>query len=1125
MGEASEEPSLYSYDNPLIFREGVINQAAFFPENNRLQFLAEDNINDLAGTIHYWINTSWLEPSNHCLFSYGSGIHFMKIELTKDNVYRFTISHNRNKLEINMDISTWEPYSWHHIAHTWNRDASSPFEAMNVYFDGELVGSIESSEYKNIIQNIGGEFQIGADGTQNPLLAKLDLFSILDYSLNDEEVKALFEQHIPLKNRYTLLLDFENNLLGNSLEEPNEEMAISFAEGKFGQALHLNPQDLLKYPYEGNINLKKGSICCWVFPNWDNNNKHTLLQLDDGSDFFIGAENSGDFLIRIGSQDNKNKYFEASFDTDMLPQQTWTHLTFTWDYRAETSQEALEIFINGQLTAQNHSEAPAWNIPSLSGEEIQIAGSDFLNTFTGNIDRFFILDFIPDQQTINDIMDGYYPVIDDMVLFSNTEIKLLPASKLLSDNGRSGVIFIENKENITIDGSNFVAKGYNKQGIFLEMLDCNNIMITNFESIQDYFYGIKLTNCINTEIKNCNLSGNKKNTDETIHICDGSDIAPGGGIMLDNCQHINISDNILTEQNDGVSAYKCDNLTITDNNCSQNTACGIRLFHSDNNHIKRNNCSYINSNSNPDRSSGILLYFCQKDSVSYNNFSHGENGIIINSNKNLQNSISDFERGNNFFVFNDCSHSTYNAIESTFSTGNIFENNSCSFSNYGFWLRYSKSLSINNNTINHNRQSGIAINRGSNNSMIANILRENSTGIEIWQDDSPVSGYADYLSQDYRIGKNYLIGNQIALLLAGTKNAYITQNLFITNWNGVVLEEFASSDTLTINRFSNTVKYHIINRSDSSLIATDNSYGHNETDLIACKILDNNDGAEYSEVIWEPFVHSSDPDIQTIPPDDLTEKEFEWISFTENGQATTFAWDSSDFLTGKQSLHVISESSTNVVAHYTPSALVSARWDLSQISAIVFQFKFKNISDHNLQQAEVFLGDECNGQFKFSDFGANTLNKCDEWTNIRIPIEGNAIWERSSSGTIDLSRVSYFELLLDSWGDGMEFWLDGVSFEYKTGISIHDNNDVEIGKLYPNPANSVINIEIRLPDSQLIEIRLRSVMGNNTKVLYSGNIACGQTALRFALPKLSSGLYILETICKAQINYQQLIIY
>jgi len=1103
LGQAGEEPSLYSYNNPLVFSDGIVNQSAYFPEGNRLQFMAIENINDLKGTIHYWINTSWFEPANHCVFSYGYSDHYMKIELTEGNTFRFTISHNRQNLEIDMDASEWEPDSWHHLAHTWNSNANSPFEAIKTYFDGEIAGYNESEENGSLIQSIGGEFQIGADGLQNPLMAKLDLFTILDYELNNEEIRTLFGQHIPSQERFTLLLDFEDNLLGNSLEEPSEAMAVSFAEGKFGEALQLNPQNQLKYPFEGNIHPKKGSISCWVFPNWNNNNDHTLFQIDDGSDFRIGSDDSGEFLFIIGNPENQSNYFEAAIDTDQFPQQTWTHLTFTWNYRAETSPKAIQIYVNGQLAAQNRTEAMPWSIPSLTGQEIQIAGSEFQNTFSGKIDRFFILDFIPNQ---------------------HTSITLLPGENLLPDEGNNGVIILQNKKNITVDGSNFQAKGDNGKGIFMEIIDCEDLTLTNFESINGYFYGIKLTNCRNIEIRNCNISANRKDLEGWINIWGGPDMALGGGIFMENCQHIILTDNILTNQNDGIAAYSCDNLTIEDNDCSQNTAYGIRLFHSDYNQIHRNNCSYVNRNTDPSDCASILLYFCRQNSVTYNNFSYGGDGIFINDNKNMPNSIQDFEGGFNYFAYNDCSHSPHNAIESVFSVGNIFEHNTCSFSHYGFWLGYSRNLTINNNIINHNRQSGIAIDRGSDNSLTYNILRVNKTGMEIWQDDSPISGYSDYRSQNYQIGKNYFIGNQTALLAAGTYNVYATQNLFITNWNGVILEEFSSADTLTNNRFSNTVKYHIINRSDSSLLATENSFGHNETALIDCKILDNMDGVEYSEVIWEPFIHSSDPEIQTSPPNDLAEEEFEWISFTEDGQPTIINWDSTDFQIGKQALHVVSESSTNVVVHYTPSDLVLARWDLSQVSAIVFKFKINHTSGQNLQQAEVFLGDECNGYFKFADLGARTLNDSEVWTEFRIPVEGNTSWRRSSYGGVDLSRISYFELLLDSWGTGMEFWLDGVFFEYKTGINNHALNYFEVGKLYPNPANTEVNIEINLSDSQPVVIRLKSIMGNEVEILHSGNTLPGQNMFKLNLPDLSPGVYILETSCKSGIDYQQVII-
>jgi parallel beta-helix repeat protein len=87
----------------------------------------------------------------------------------------------------------------------------------------------------------------------------------------------------------------------------------------------------------------------------------------------------------------------------------------------------------------------------------------------------------------------------------------------------------------------------------------------------------------------------------------------------------------------------------------------------------------------------------------------------------------------NYVARNDASFSPNNAFEVGFSEDNAFEGNIASYSNYGFWLGYSNGNVLRGNLINSNRFDGVAMEGGSRNTLEANKLDGNRSGIRLWE--------------------------------------------------------------------------------------------------------------------------------------------------------------------------------------------------------------------------------------------------------------------------------------------------------------------------------------------------------------------------------------------------------
>jgi parallel beta-helix repeat protein len=110
----------------------------------------------------------------------------------------------------------------------------------------------------------------------------------------------------------------------------------------------------------------------------------------------------------------------------------------------------------------------------------------------------------------------------------------------------------------------------------------------------------------------------------------------------------------------------------------------------------------------------------------------------------------------NYAAKNDASFSPNNAFEIGFSTGNAFEDNIASYSNYGFWLGYSDGTVLRRNLIQSNRFDGVAVEGGNRNTFEENKIDGNRSGIRLWEKSDPGEG-----QERAPNGANKISGNEV----------------------------------------------------------------------------------------------------------------------------------------------------------------------------------------------------------------------------------------------------------------------------------------------------------------------------------------------------------------------------
>ncbi|MBK9123982.1 MAG: right-handed parallel beta-helix repeat-containing protein [Chloroflexi bacterium] len=215
--------------------------------------------------------------------------------------------------------------------------------------------------------------------------------------------------------------------------------------------------------------------------------------------------------------------------------------------------------------------------------------------------------------------------------------------------------------------------------------------------------------------------------------------AYGGAILLNNVQGGAVRGCDLQHQMNGLMMYRCSGLMVEDNNASFNSGWGVYLHDSSDNVVQDNQIDFCNRvyrrpedgsvRVEADAAAIVLVINSSRNKVLRNSCLCGGDGIFV---AGYYHPGGVTPCNDNLFEDNDCRLSPNNAIESTFSKGNVFRRNNCSRSNYGFWMGYSWDNVLEDNIIEFNRFVGIAAEHAYDFTIRNNSIRLNGEGIRLW---------------------------------------------------------------------------------------------------------------------------------------------------------------------------------------------------------------------------------------------------------------------------------------------------------------------------------------------------------------------------------------------------------
>ena len=272
----------------------------------------------------------------------------------------------------------------------------------------------------------------------------------------------------------------------------------------------------------------------------------------------------------------------------------------------------------------------------------------------------------------------------------------------------------------------------------------------------------------------------------------------GASVYLADVTRGEVRGNTVTQGMNGLMLVRTNGLQIWNNNFSFNSGLGIGLYRSSGNSIMHNRVDYdVRGYSEGfyrrGQDAADLLMYEQSDKniVAYNSMTHGGDGVFLWAG---QSTMDTGEGGanDNLFYGNDFSFAPANGIEATFSR-NVFAGNYVVGCEYGMWGGYSFGSTIVGNRFIDNR-TGIAIEHGQNNLIVANIFSNDSTAIRVWGDSIEPSdwGYPrhrDTRSTSYRIDGNLFGRARVGVRAANTSGLSVTNNRFVDVDSAAVLRD------------------------------------------------------------------------------------------------------------------------------------------------------------------------------------------------------------------------------------------------------------------------------------------------------------------------------------------------
>lgn len=294
-------------------------------------------------------------------------------------------------------------------------------------------------------------------------------------------------------------------------------------------------------------------------------------------------------------------------------------------------------------------------------------------------------------------------------------------------------------DDVTVEGDHTHLVGGDQSGVALNLRGRSGVSIRKL-AISGFYHGIRADDCHHLTVEDVRVRDTWEipGIDTFLYLWLPIEQVYGGALLLHRVSQATVRNCDFQHQLNGVLLYGCERITVERVNASFNSGWGVYLSASSDCTLADNQLDFCNRlfrredgsiRVEADAAGIVLVKGSSRNKVLRNSCLCGGDGIFVAGYEHpgLHESCSD-----NLFEDNDCRLSPNNAIESTFSQGNIFRRNNCSRSNYGFWMGYSWDNVLENNEVEFSRWVGIAAEHARGFEIRGNRIRLNGEGVRLW---------------------------------------------------------------------------------------------------------------------------------------------------------------------------------------------------------------------------------------------------------------------------------------------------------------------------------------------------------------------------------------------------------
>jgi parallel beta-helix repeat protein len=308
-----------------------------------------------------------------------------------------------------------------------------------------------------------------------------------------------------------------------------------------------------------------------------------------------------------------------------------------------------------------------------------------------------------------------------------------------------GVYFLPNgltigADDVTVDGNGALIVSNKQENVAIHAEGRRNVRVHNL-SISGFYHGLRFDECTNVTVEKVKVrdTWEIEGIDTFLYLWLPIEQVYGAAILLHRVTGGAVRDCDFQHQLNGVLHYGVNGVTVERVNASFNSGWGVYMSASNECTIADNQLDFCNRlyrrpedgsiRVEADASGIVMVKGSSRNQILRNSCLCGGDGIFVAGYEHpgVHESCSD-----NLFEDNDCRLSPNNAIESTFSRGNIFRRNNCSRSNYGFWMGYSWDNVLEDNEVDFNRWVGIAAEHAHGFVIRNNRITQNGEGLRLW---------------------------------------------------------------------------------------------------------------------------------------------------------------------------------------------------------------------------------------------------------------------------------------------------------------------------------------------------------------------------------------------------------